>query len=80
MFADSGVAMPSLLGMGTPEQVGAVLVSAIERNRGAVTVAPLRRQVMGQFAANAAEAASRLSGGTATKIADQIAAGQTDKR
>jgi hypothetical protein len=80
MFADSGVAMPSLLGMGTPEQVGAAVVRAIERNRGEVTVAPLRQQVMGQFAANAPEAASRLSGGMATKIADQVAAGQTDKR
>ena len=80
MFADSGVAMPSLLGMGTPEQVGAAVVSAIERNRGEVTVAPLRQQVMGQFAANAPEAASLLASGMATRIADQVAAGQTDKR
>ena len=80
MFADSGVAMPRLLGMGKPEQVAAAVVSAIERNRGEVTVAPLLQQVMGRFAANVPEVASRLAGGMATKIADEVAAGQTDKR
>ncbi len=72
--------MPRLLGMGKPEQVAAAVVSAIERNRGEVTVAPLLQQVMGRFAANVPEVASRLAGGKATKIADEVAAGQTDKR
>lgn len=80
MFADSGAAAPPLIGTGTPEQVGAAVVSAIEDNRGEVTVAPLRQRVLARFAANAPEVASRLVGGVAAKTADQIAAGQIDKR
>jgi short-subunit dehydrogenase len=80
MFADSGAAAPPLIGTGKPEQVGAAVVSAIERNRGEVTVAPLRQKVLAQFAANVPEVASRLAGSVAAKAADEIAAGQTDKR
>ena len=80
MFADTGVAPPPLLGTGKPEQVGAAVVSAIERNRSEITVAPLRQRVMVRLAANAPEVASRLAGGIATRVADQIAARQTDKR
>ena len=80
MFADSGASAPPLMGTGKPEQVGAAVVSAIERNRREVLVAPVRQRVMGRFAANAPETSSRLAGGLATKVADEIAAGQTDKR
>ncbi|OBK15966.1 SDR family NAD(P)-dependent oxidoreductase [Mycobacterium asiaticum] len=80
MFADSGADAPPLIGTGKPEQVGAAVVTAIERNRGEVTVAPLRQRVLARFAANAPEAASRLAGGMAAKTADKIAAGQIDKR
>jgi short-subunit dehydrogenase len=80
MFADSGAAAPPLIGTGKPEQVGAAVVSAIERNRGEVTVAPLRQKLLAQFAANVPEVASRLAGGVAAKAADAVAAGQTDKR
>ncbi len=48
--------------------------------RGEVTVAPLRQRALARFAANAPEVASRLAGGVAAKAADQIAAGQIDKR
>jgi short-subunit dehydrogenase len=80
MFADSGAAMPSFMGTGTPEQVGAAVVRAIEGNRGEVKVAPLQQRAIARFAANLPEVASRLAGSTVTKVADQIAAGQTDKR
>ncbi|WP_205878107.1 SDR family NAD(P)-dependent oxidoreductase [Mycobacterium camsae] len=80
MFADSGASAPPLIGTGTPEQVGAAVVSAIERNRGEVTVAPLRQRALARFAANVPELASRLVGGVAAKAADEIAAGQIDKR
>lgn len=80
MFADSGASAPPLIGTGTPEQVGAAVVTAIERNRGEVTVAPLRQRALARFAANAPEVASRLAGGVAARAADQIAAGQIDKR
>ncbi|ETZ98374.1 conserved short-chain dehydrogenase domain protein [Mycobacterium kansasii 824] len=80
MFADSGAAMPPLIGTGTPRQVGAAVVTAIERNRAEVTVAPLRQRALARFAANAPEMSSRLAGGIVAKAADEIAAGQTDKR
>ncbi|ORA15000.1 SDR family NAD(P)-dependent oxidoreductase [Mycobacterium asiaticum] len=80
MFADSGADAPPLIGTGKPDQVGAAVVTAIERNRGEVTVAPLRQRALARFAANAPEVASRLAGSVAAKAADQIAAGQLDKR
>ncbi|OSC39911.1 SDR family NAD(P)-dependent oxidoreductase [Mycobacterium decipiens] len=80
MYADSGAPPPPLIGMGTPEQVGAGVVSAIERNRSEVTVAPLRQRVTARFAANAPEISSRLFGRLTAKVADGVAAGQTDKR
>ena len=80
MMADSGASVPALMGTGTPEQVGAAVVSAIERNRGEVTVAPLRQQALGRIAANFPELSGKVAGGLATRVADEIAAGQTDKR
>src|SRR5262249_33744856 len=80
MFADSGASAPPLIGTGTPEQVGAAVVSAIERNPGEVAVAPLRQQVLAGIASSAPEISSRLVGGAAAKAADEIAAGQLDKR
>jgi short-subunit dehydrogenase len=80
MFAESGAAAPPLIGTGKPEQVGAAVVSAIERNRSEVTVAPLRQRLLARFAANAPEVSSRLAGGVAAKAADEVAAGQAHKR
>lgn len=80
MFADSGVTAPAMLGTGTPEQVGAAVVTAIERDRSEVTVAPLRQRALGRVALNAPELSGRIAGRTATKVAEEIARGQTDKR
>jgi short-subunit dehydrogenase len=80
MFADSKAAAPPLMGTGKPEQVGDAVVRAIEDDRGEITVAPLRQRVLARFAANAPELSRRMAGGMATKVADEIAAGQTDKR
>jgi short-subunit dehydrogenase len=80
MFADSGAAAPPLMGTGTPEQVGAAVVSAIERDRSEVTVAPLRQRALSRFAINAPELSGRLAGDMATRVADEIARGQTGKR
>jgi short-subunit dehydrogenase len=80
MFADSGVAAPPLMGTGTPEQVGAAVVRAIERNRGEISVAPIRQRALAQIAVNAPELASRVAGKKAAEVAGEIAAGQTEKR
>jgi short-subunit dehydrogenase len=80
MFAESGAAAPPLVGLGTPEQVGAAVVRSIERNRRELTVAPLQQRALSGFAANFPEVASRLAGGMTAKVVDQVAAGQTEKR
>jgi short-subunit dehydrogenase len=80
MFADSKASAPSLVGTATPAQVGAGVVRAIERDRAEVSVAPLRARALSAIAANAPELAGRVAGETATKVADEVAAGQTDKR
>ena len=80
MYADSGVAPHPVLGSGTPEQVGDAVVSAIERDRGEVTVAPLRQRALGNLAHTMPELSGRIAGSFAARVADKIAAGQTDKR
>ncbi len=80
MFADSNAKTPALMGSATPAQVGAGVVRAIERDASQVVVAPLRAKALSSLAAAAPELAGRISGSTATKIAHEVAAGQTDKR
>lgn len=80
MFADSGADAPPLLGTGKPQHVADAVVRAIEHNRGEITVAPIRQRVMSRIAINAPELSGRIAGGMATKVADEIASGQTDKR
>jgi short-subunit dehydrogenase len=80
MYAESGASAPRLLGLGTPEQVGAGVVRAIEHDRREVTVAPPPQRAMGAFAAAFPEVASRVAGSATSKIVDQVAAGQTHKR
>ena len=80
MFADSGATPPALIGTGTPEQVGEAVITAIERNRAEITIAPLRQRALSRIAVNAPEIASRVAGRTAAKVADEVARGQTEKR
>jgi short-subunit dehydrogenase len=80
MFADAQAAAPALTGTSSPAEVGAGVVRAIERDRAEVSVAPMRARALSAIAANAPELAGRVAGSTATKVADEIAAGQTDKR
>ncbi len=80
MFADSGSKAPAAMGSATPEQVGDAVAEAIERDKGEITVAPLRARVLSRFAMHAPEISSRLAGSTAAKVADGVASGQRDKR
>ncbi len=80
MFADSEATLPPGLGTATPQQVADAVVRAIERNRREVTVAPLRQRALARMSANAPELSSRIAGGLAERVADEIASGQTDKR
>jgi short-subunit dehydrogenase len=80
MFADSGAKPPPGVGMGKPRQVAGAVVRAIEHNRREITVAPLRQRVLTRIAINAPELSSRVAGGLAARVADEIARGQTEKR
>lgn len=81
MFAESGTKLPRGVGTVTPEDVAEGVVSAIERNRGEVDVAPLSLRMGAAFGGLAPEAAGKLSrrlGGD--EIAGQLAEGQRSKR
>ncbi len=80
MFAEAGVKLPPGVGTRTPEQVGAAVISAIERNRAEVDVAPVGLSLGSRFAGAAPEvaaAAQRLLGGA--KVATDLASGQREK-
>ena len=81
MFAESRASLPPGVGTRSPEEVARAVVSAIERNRAEVAVAPLPMRLgatIGGAAPGLASAVSRLLG--SERIAAQIAAGQRDKR
>jgi short-subunit dehydrogenase len=81
MFAESDTKLPFGVGTRTPEDVANGVVSAIEKNRGEVDVAPLSLRlgaVFGGLAPETAGALSRRMGGE--DIAKQMAEGQKSKR
>ena len=80
MYADSGAKPKLILGSGTPQQVGDAVIKAIEKDRGEVTVAPLRQRALTRIALNAPELSGRMSYGAAREAGDEIARGQTKKR
>lgn len=81
MFAESGVKLPPGVGTRTPEDVAAAVISAIERNRAEVEVAPAALRVGATFAGAApalAATGQRLLGGG--KLASELASGQRNKQ
>jgi len=81
MFAESRARLPPGVGTRSPEEVARAVISAIERNRAEVAVAPLPMRLgatIGGAAPGLASAVSRVLG--SERIAAQIAAGQRDKR
>ena len=80
MFADSGAKPPPGLGTSSPEEVGEGVVRAIEHNRSEIAVAPRATRLLAAFAYRRPELAGRLAGRGGTKVADEVARGQTDKR
>jgi short-subunit dehydrogenase len=81
MFADSGAKVPRGAGTSSPKQVADGVVSAIERDRAEVEVAPFAQRFMANFAARRPELAGRISARAGVvKVADAVADNQTDKR
>jgi short-subunit dehydrogenase len=81
MFHESGAKLPGWVGTSTPEAVAEAVVSAIERNRGEVDVAPLTLRAgtkMAGLAPDLAATVSRKLG--AQRVSDDLGAGQTGKR
>ena len=81
MFADSGAELPPGFRTVSPERVADATVSAVERDRGEITVAPLELRLGTVLASVAPDLASKVSnklGGE--RIAERMAEGQADKR
>jgi uncharacterized protein len=81
MFHESGAKLPGYVAMKTPEDVGAAVVRAIERNRAEIDVAPLPLRLGTAVAGLLPEAMGRLQRRLGSlDIADAMAEGQRDKR
>jgi short-subunit dehydrogenase len=80
MFAEANTELPRGVGTSTPEEVAEGVVSAIERNRLEVVVAPIGMRVLTAFAAAAPSMAKRFVPKSAEQVAVDLAAGQRNKR
>lgn len=81
MFADAGSRPPPGLGTTTPEKVAEGVARAIRRNRSEIAVAPRRQRALVEFGYRHPEFAARVQRrGGADRIAEDLAAGQSDKR
>jgi len=81
MFHDAGSKPPPMIGTTTPGKVARAVVRAIERNRNEITVAPRRQRFLAEIGYRHPEFAARAQRrGGAERIADELAAGQADKR
>jgi len=81
MFAESGVKLPSYVGTRSPSDVADGVLSAIERDRAEVDVAPLGLRAGATFGGLAPELSARLArrlGGE--RIARDMETGQASKR
>jgi short-subunit dehydrogenase len=81
MYADSGADPIPGLGTGTPQQVAAAVVKAIERNKVEISVAPVQQRLLAHFALASPGISVKVASGEAgQKAAANVASGQTDKR
>jgi uncharacterized protein len=81
MFHDSGARLPLYVGTKTPEDVVRAVVTAIERDRSEIDVAPLPLRLGTMVAGLVPELAARVQRRLgATAIASRVVEGQTEKR
>jgi short-subunit dehydrogenase len=81
MYADSGAPPIPGLGTGTPAQVAAAVVKAIEKNKVEITVAPPQQRLLAHFALTSPGISVKIaSGEQGQKAAATVAKGQSDKR
>jgi uncharacterized protein len=81
MFHDSGARLPSYVGTRTPDDVARAVISAIERDRSEVEVAPLALRLGAKLAGLAPEPVAMVQRRLgASELASAMEAGQRDKR
>lgn len=81
IFAESGAKSPRGAGTSSPKEVADGVVSALERDRAEVEVAPRAQRFLANFAARRPELAGRISARAGVdKIADTVAESQRHKR
>jgi short-subunit dehydrogenase len=80
MFADAQIEPPAGMGTGTPEQVGAAVTSAVDRDRAEITVAPAQLRALTALGQIFPGAAARAQRGKGERVADEFASRQRDKR
>jgi short-subunit dehydrogenase len=81
MFHDARSKPPPGMGTTTPRKVARAVVQAIQRDRNEITVAPRRQRFLAEVGYRHPEFAARVQRrGGADRIADDLAAGQADKR
>jgi uncharacterized protein len=81
MFAETGIELPRGVGTRTPEDVAHAVVTAIERDRGEIDVAPISMRVGAMFAGLSPELATSFSRRMGSEeIARQMGAAQRAKR
>jgi short-subunit dehydrogenase len=80
MFANSGAKPPPGMGTSSPEEVGAAVVRAIERDRAEIAVAPLRTRALAHIGLASPSLALRAQGGkTGRRAAESIVEGHAGK-
>lgn len=81
MFADSGAKPPPAMGTASPEQVGAAVVKAIERNKVEIAVAPLPQRLGAHVALMSPSIGVKAQSGSAgQKAAQAIADGHSPEK
>jgi uncharacterized protein len=81
MFHDAGTKLPAYVGTKTPDDVADAVLSAIERNRAEVEVAPIGLRIGATLTALAPELAANVQRRLgADQVASQMEAGQREKR
>lgn len=80
MFADSGSKAPPGVGTATPAQVAAAVIRAVESNRAESAVAPPQQRILAHLAHLFPAIAMRFQRGGGTRVAENLAKGQIDKR
>lgn len=80
LFADSNTKPPPGMGTGTPGQVAAAVVKAIEHDRAEIVVAPAQQRALTAFGQAFPSLAALAQRGQGERVAERLAAGQSDKR